>query len=700
LTTAGGRTQAQVAEGVRLHRAGDLEGAVRHFEAALERDSGDTDALCLLGLVRQQQGRAAEAVGLIERAASARPDVPAYHANLGMAYRALNRPAESARAFARVLELCPADADSHLNWGDTLLAMGERGAALEHLRRAVELDPQSGEARLRLGALLLKLDRPKDALSHCQAAVRLRPELVDAQLALGRAWLVLGRDAEARDSYLRALRLDPNRGPAAAGMGIAAFRLRRREEALAWLRKAVELEPDSVESLRYLAEAASAYGYRDDVRRCCDRILAIDPNDASAHNTLGWFAQAEGRSEDARTHYLRAIRLDPGLAKAHYNLGVLHEQSDEKDEAEARYRMALRCDRSQGSALARIAAIRRGTLADDDLRAIYRLVDDPGLLPAHRLKLLFGVAEVHDARGECGQAAAWLAQANALGRDLLRQRGDPYIPEEHRRILEGFARAFTPALFDRLAGAGLGTPRPVFIVGMPRSGTTLIEQILASHPEVHGAGEITLVRQSLEEVPAVMSWPGRTLEGIKRLRPEHVAELARRHEGRLREIDGDRSARIVNKRPENYFYLGLIALMFPRAVVIHCRRDPRDVALSCWSADFAEVRWAYQFDHIATRITEYRRLMDYWRTALPGTFAVHEVDYEETVDDLEGVSRRLIAALGLEWDGACLEFHKTHRAVQSASLHQVRQPIYRSSVGRWKRYEKELAELFALVDSR
>jgi tetratricopeptide (TPR) repeat protein len=689
--------QPQLAEGVRLHHAGDREAAARVFEAALERDPGDADARCLLGLVRQQQGRAAEAVGLIEAALASRPDVPAYHAGLGMAYLALGRPADAARAFAQVLELCPADAEAHVNWGAAVRAMGDREAALEHLRRAAELDPRLGRAQAGLGALLLELNRPHDALPHCQTAVELRPDLVEAHIGLANAWLVLGRNPEARASYHRALQLDANRGRAAVGMGVTAVRLQLREEALAWLRRAVELEPNSVEFLQHLGEAASAYGLRDEVRRCCDRILAIEPNHAAAHNTLGSIAHREGRREDARKHYLDAIRFEPRLANAHFNLGFLHEELGEKDEAEAHFRMALKCDPAHATALARIASMRRGTLPDADIEAIHRLIGWPNLPPAHRQKLLFGIADIHDGRGEFAQAAAWLEHANALGRDQLRVRGIPYSPEEHRRFIDDLIGAFTPALFGRLAGAGLDTTRPVFIVGMPRSGTTLIEQILASHPEVHGAGEINLVRQSLDDVPEVLMWAGPPLEGVKRLLPPQVLDLARQHETRLRAIDGGRSNRIIDKLPENYFYLGLIALMFPRAVVIHCRRDPRDVALSCWAADFAEVRWAYQFDHIATRFAEYRRLMDYWRTALPRTFALHEVDYEETVDDLESVSRRLVAALGLDWDPACLEFHKTRRPVGSASQYQVRQPIYRSSVGRWKRYEKELAGLFALV---
>ena len=169
---------------------------------------------------------------------------------------------------------------------------------------------------------------------------------------------------------------------------------------------------------------------------------------------------------------------------------------------------------------------------------------------------------------------------------------------------------------------------------------------------------------------------------------------------RLRELDGGRAARVINKMPENYFYLGLIALMFPRAIVIHCRRDPRDVALSCWMANFVEVRWAHHFDHIATRFAEYRRLMEHWRTALPPSLAIHEVAYEEAVDDLEGVARRLVAAIGLDWSPACLEFHRTRRPVLTASQNQVRNPIYRTSIGRWKHYREELAGLFARVEDQ
>ena len=164
-------------------------------------------------------------------------------------------------------------------------------------------------------------------------------------------------------------------------------------------------------------------------------------------------------------------------------------------------------------------------------------------------------------------------------------------------------------------------------------------------------------------------------------------------------LGGTQADRVVDKMPDNYMYLGLLAALFPRAVFIHCRRDLRDIAVSCWMTDFRSIRWANDPEHIASRFRQYRRLMDHWRKALPVT--IHEVDYEETVADLEGVARRLLTACGLEWEPACLEFHRTQRPVRTASVTQVRQPIYTQSVARWKNYERELADLFAaLPDSQ
>jgi hypothetical protein len=219
--------------------------------------------------------------------------------------------------------------------------------------------------------------------------------------------------------------------------------------------------------------------------------------------------------------------------------------------------------------------------------------------------------------------------------------------------------------------------------------------VLASHSRIHGAGELRLARQSFEKIPATLDRPGPPIDGIAHLDGPALRRLAEQHLEQLEALAGDGADRVADKMPDNYMYLGFLAAMFPNATFIHCRRDLRDIAVSCWMTDFRSIRWANDPEHIATRFAQYRRLIDHWDSVLP--VPIHAVDYEETVADLESVARRLIAACGLEWEPACLEFHRTERPVRTASVTQVRQPVYKRSVARWKKYESSLGELFAAL---
>jgi hypothetical protein len=243
---------------------------------------------------------------------------------------------------------------------------------------------------------------------------------------------------------------------------------------------------------------------------------------------------------------------------------------------------------------------------------------------------------------------------------------------------------------------GAATRRPVFIVGLPRSGTTLVEQILASHPRVHAGGELSFACQSFAAIPAALGRSGDPLACLADLDAPAVRRLAERHLARLDALDEGRADRVTDKDAENDRYLGLLAVLFPNAHFIHCRRDLRDVAVSCWMTHFRWLEWVHDQRSIAARFRRYARLMGHWRRVLP--VALHEVDYEEIVADLEGTARKLVAACGLDWDPACLEFHRTRRPVRTASASQVRTPLYSTSVGRWRHYQEEMAELFAACE--
>jgi hypothetical protein len=249
----------------------------------------------------------------------------------------------------------------------------------------------------------------------------------------------------------------------------------------------------------------------------------------------------------------------------------------------------------------------------------------------------------------------------------------------------------TSAFFERVRCFGLDSERPIFIVGLPRSGTTLTEQILASHSQVFGAGELRLARDDCE---ALASSENPALDALARLDQATARRIGERHLGRLEELSAGRP-RVVDKMPDNYLYLGLLAVLFPKAKFIHCRRDLRDTAVSCWMTNFRSIRWANDPEHIVTRFHDYQRLMQHWREVLP--VQMLDVDYEETVADAEGAARRLVEWCGLKWEPACVRFHEGTRPVRTASVAQVRRPIYQKSVARWRNYQSTMAPLFAAL---
>jgi hypothetical protein len=418
---------------------------------------------------------------------------------------------------------------------------------------------------------------------------------------------------------------------------------------------------------------------------------------ADPYISLGWSLQEDGRLAEAVEQYRTAVRLQPDAVMAHINLGGIHEEKGEMAEAEAAFRTAARIQPNFGLAHARLGNLLRAQLPDGDLAALEERLADPETNPSARARLLFARSVVLDARGQYSCAAECARQANVLNMELARgPRG--YNPDLHVQYVDNVVRGFSAELFEQLAGAGSEDLRPVFVFGLPRSGTTLVEQILASHSRIFGAGELKLTRQSFDAIPSVVEGPGPALDNISRLTPSALGRLSEQHLHRLENlVAGHPAERIVDKMPDNYIYLGMLAAMFPRAVFIHCRRDLRDVALSCWITDFRpeNIPWASDPSYMGSRFEQYLRLMDHWRRVMPAP--IYELNYEDTVADLDGAVKNLLAACGLEYEPGCMEFYKTQRRVKTASLGQVRQPIYSRSVGRWRNYESELADLFRAI---
>jgi tetratricopeptide (TPR) repeat protein len=722
--------RAAMVEAFSRHQAGDLVAAVRGYQGILARDPNNADAAHLLGVALHQQGQSARAVEQISRAVALRPSVPAFHANLAEAYRALGqfdravgccraalqlwkdypeahnnlglalqalgRYDEAVEHFKACVALRPDDAMTHSNLGTVYRSLGQTESALTHFQRAVEFNPRLAQCRTNLGQFLLDLGRAEEALPHCQEAVALQPDLAEAHNNLGNVHRALEQYTEARISYFEAMRLKPDLTQAIANLGLSLSREGRLDEALPWLKRATELEPNSHLFLEYLAEALGDKDQNADLVDIFKKMIQLEPGRPLNYNNLGWLYQEDGRFDDARQQFQQALDLQPSFPLAHISLGGLEEELGNMELAECCFRKALECNPGHPIALARLATLLRDKLPDDDLAVLESRLNDQALDQTPRANLQFGLAHVLDSRHRYDEAARLLVEANAVCQAALEKKQQRYQSADHERFVTNTIATFQPELFARLDGAGLATRRPVFVFGLPRSGTTLIEQVLASHSMIHGAGEMTLGRKDFEAIPGLLNRNGdstlvcmddpQVATAIRKLALDHDARLA---------VVGGPARRVVDKMPDNYMYLGLLALLFPNATFIHCRRDLRDIAVSCWMTNFRSIRWANSHEQIASRFAQYLRLMDHWRTVLPTPIV--EVDYEATVDDLESVSRRVVAASGLEWEPACLNFHQNRRPVRTASVTQVRQPVYRKSLARWKNYQESLDGLFAAL---
>ena len=358
-----------------------------------------------------------------------------------------------------------------------------------------------------LGQTLLDRGQAEEALTHCQEAVRLDPNSAVMHHNLANAFRGLDRLVDARAEYLEALRLNPYLAVAIAHLGLVLQNEGQLDDALVWIKKAVELEPKNADCHEWLAELFDELDEPEESIACWHQVLALRPDRPGAHVSLGSELQRAGRRSDARDHYLKALEIQPSFGPAHMHLGGLHEELGAMDEAEAAFRTALKLQPEFAPPHARLATLLRHKLPDDDLAALEARLADDKLAQGPRGRLLFGLAHVLDGRGEHARAAECLQRANSITLELARGR-NVYHPEEHERFVDGLIHAFDRDLLARLAGAGPDTRRPVFVFGLPRSGTTLIEQVLASHSQFHGAGELRIARRTFDAIPALLDRSG------------------------------------------------------------------------------------------------------------------------------------------------------------------------------------------------
>jgi tetratricopeptide (TPR) repeat protein len=519
---------------------------------------------------------------------------------------------------------------------------GRIADAVAGYERAILLNPNHAEAHNNMATALLALGRTQEAVERYCQALALQPDYADALNNLAVALIAQGRVADGVLCYERAIVLNPGRADTHYNLGIALASQGKTDEAATRYRHAILLKPDYAEAHNNLGNLLAAQNNSADAGFHFAQALAIDPRHFEARNNLGNALRDQGKFDDALIHYRRAIVIRPSSAEAHYNRAMLK-------------------------------TFHRG---DAELRAMERLAARDDFEAASAPFIHYALAKALEESGDYGRAFEHLRKGNDLKRARIH-----YDEAAALGFFKLISAVFYGGLFDRFRGAGDPSPVPVFVLGMPRSGSTLVEQILASHPQIHGAGEL--------QHPSSMLFP----ESVLSLDHEALAQMGQAYIAKLPPL-ADGQLMTVNKLPNNFLYIGLIRLMLPNARIIHTVRDPLDTCLSCYSTLFTSGQhFSYDLRELGRYYRGYSELMAHWRSVLaPG--AMLDVVYEDVVDDLEGQARRLIDYCGVPWDDRCLSFHKTRRAVHTASAVQVRQPVFRTSVERWRRFEAGLAPLF------
>jgi predicted Zn-dependent protease len=630
-------------QGMELHRAGRFGDAETAYLAVIRQRPNDGQAINLLGALYLTGEKPREAAKWLARRLRSAPDDDLARLNLGKAWLAAGEVAKSVRVLSPLVEKNPGNADAVIS-----------------LAKAEQLRGKFDKA----GELLESLARryPAEALVHAEHANHL---------------LLTGDRAGAAACFRQAVAAAPRDIRHLCNLAATLQGMYRLDEAAATLRDAAAIDPADYQ-LRFLAAMNDALAGRfAEAADAMAGLVAERPDDIAAQANLADILSFDNRTEEAVERLESVIAGGVNHPDIWHNYGVLLLQLGRLAEAEEAHRRSLRLKPESGAGWRHLAELKKFRDGDGDLRRMLQIAKDAALDGESRMHMDFALGKAFNDIGRHERAFDHFTRANRVRREMI-----DFEIDAHERWVEAIIDAFP----DPLPPPGAAEPGPLFIVGMPRSGTTLAEQILASHPDVAAGGELMELRKAVEnfwpEYPAdAGSAPYRDIAA-------RYADATARFRGKARWL--------TDKLPENAFRCGVIAHAFPGARIVNCRRDPLDVGLSCYQRLFAGLQpFAYDLEELGRYQVAHNRLMAHWHEVLPGR--IHDFDYARVIADQEGESRRLLAFAGLDWRDECLAFHKTRRSVRTASASQVRQPIYRTSLKRWAPYEVQLEPMIRVL---
>ena len=716
------REKQQALQLARTNKVSDALARCRELHRQVPDDAELLEALVLLS---GQTGAFAAGESYARELVRLYPSTARSHALLARMLQAQNRVEEAVTCLQATLGRKPDDASSWLVLAGLQWQLGQKTAGQSYAK-AIELAPGNPVAWHDRGAWLQAQGELDEAIASYHEAVRLAPGAARMHASLGAGFFARRELDKAAACYQEALRLAPEDRLARYELANVRYDLGDYARAAPLYQQVLQQEPEHEGALLALGLSLQALSRLDEAITCYQQLAELAPGDADNQARIGLLCLETGRSAKALEAFTQASRLVPENAVHRLHIGIALEHLGRFDEAVAHLRAMLEDGYSDEVDVAGVLASLYERLGERDkawelatcflatpvmqngrvrvnslgtalrlchhhqacdavIEQVGRLLENGQMSDEERRNLSFALGMRHDKLGNYDAAFAAFAHGNRL-------KNVAYSEAADIGYIDTLERCFREIDFDRLVRNGsCHSDLPVFIIGMPRSGTSLVEQILSCHPAVHAAGELEEFQYQINRLRTASSGTKKYPDGIAALTAADLDQLASGYLESIRARAPD-AARVTDKMPHNFTYLGLIRLGFPRVAIIHCVRNPLDTCLSCYFQDFSGFHnYAYDLDHLAGHYLQYQRLMQFWKEDL--RIDMHEVCYEDLVDDPEPQVRALLQHCGLDWHDACLDFYRSERNVRTASYDQVRQPLYRTSRERWRNYESHIGPL-------
>ena len=665
---------------IELHSSGNISEALDAVQTLISQHPNESLLYNISGVCFKATGQLEMAIKCFEEAVKLKPNFADANYNLGLTLQDLNQLDAAIESYQATLDLQKSYFKAHNNLGIIYKELGQMGDAVKSYKKAIDLQPNFAEAHNNLGTTLQEMGQLDEAANCYERALDIQPDYIEVHNNLGNTLNLLGQTDEALNSYKQALSINPDYADARNNLGIIHHEMGQLDEAIKCYEKTIAINPENAEAHNNLGVTLNKLTQFHEAINCYGPALAINPNYDESYFNLGTTLYELGRNDEALNSYKQTLIINPDYADAYNNIGNILQELGQFDEAFSNYVYALAIDPDNAEFHRNLALMKNYKKGDTQVIKMQSLLSDGNLSKSERIQLCFALAKAYDDLGEKDELFKILNQGNYLRKDELN-----YSIEKDLNNHSLFRKMFVSNIENSSSYDSLSI-RPIFIVGMPRSGTTLVEQIISSHHKVHGAGELNALDNLIAPIMNNYSTHNNSLS------EKNFLSIRQGYSKKLSNLNVIESV-ITDKMPTNFKNIGFILKAFPEAKIIHLKRDAMAICWSIYQRYFpAEgIGFAYDMEDLGEFYNSYTEMMTFWHELFPNQ--IYDISYEDLTTNQEQETKKLLEYCELDWDKNCLNFHKNKRAVKTSSSFQVKEKMYQGSSDVWTKYKTQLKPL-------